>query len=133
MRASRNLKGRVRVGRKNGGIVNAQLQGHVRNGLVVFDNGFPLPEGAIVRVEPTGEFRESPPVQRDDDEAAAARVVRIAWMRRMRLDEEEIEESLRDDPPTSVAEEMREIKALDNLDKITPTDAILGKNAIKYT
>ena len=40
-------------------------------------------------------------------EADAALALRIAWMRRMRLCEEEIEESLRDDPPASVHEEMK--------------------------
>lgn len=70
-------------------------------------------------------------VVRRDDEAAAARVVRIAWMRRQGLDEEEIEESLRDEPPVSVAEEMKQWKALDHLDKISVPGAQLG-NAIQY-
>lgn len=65
-------------------------------------------------------------------EAEAARVLRITWMRRMRLDEEEIAESLRDEPPVSVQEEMKQIKALDNLDKITPPGEVLGKYAIQY-
>lgn len=65
-------------------------------------------------------------------EAEAARVLRIAWMRRMRLDEQEIAESLRDEPPVSVAEEMKELKALDHLDKITPPGEVLGKYAIHY-
>ena len=65
-------------------------------------------------------------------EADAARLVRIAWMRRVRLDEEEIAESLRDDPPVSVQEEMRQIKALDHLDKITPPGEVLDKYAIQY-
>ena len=50
----------------------------------------------------------------------------------MRLDEEEIAESLRDDPPVSVQEEMKQIKALDNLDKITPPGEVLRKYAIPY-
>lgn len=71
-------------------------------------------------------------VVRRDDETAAARVVRIAWMRRQGLDEEEIEESLRDEPPVSVAEELKQWKALDHLDEISVPDAVLGMNAIKY-
>jgi hypothetical protein len=66
------------------------------------------------------------------NEIDAARVLRITWMRRMRLDEEEIAESLRDEPPTSVEEELKEIKALDHLDKITPPGDVLGKYAIQY-
>lgn len=65
-------------------------------------------------------------------EADAAYVLRIAWMRRMRLDEDEIAESIRDDPPVSVQEEMKQIKALDNLDKITPPGEVMRKYAIKY-
>ena len=65
-------------------------------------------------------------------EADAAYVLRIAWMRRMRLDEDEIAESLRDDPPVSVQEEMKQIRALDSLDKITPPGEVLRKYAIKY-
>jgi hypothetical protein len=65
-------------------------------------------------------------------EADAALALRIAWMRRMRLCEEEIEESLRDDPPASVHEEMKQIHALDNLDKITPPGEVLRKYAIKF-
>ena len=71
-------------------------------------------------------------VVRRDEEAAAARVVRIAWMRRQGLDEEEIAESLRDEPPARVAEEMKQWKALDHLDEISVPDAELGRNAIKY-
>jgi len=67
-----------------------------------------------------------------DDYAEAARVVRIAWMRRQGLDEDEIAESLRDEPPTDVAEEMKHMKALDHLDEISVPDAVLGRNAIKY-
>jgi hypothetical protein len=65
-------------------------------------------------------------------EAEAARVLRIAWMRRMRLDDKEIDESLRDEPPTSVQEEMKQIRALDNLDEITPPGELLRKYAIQY-
>lgn len=50
----------------------------------------------------------------------------------MRLDEEEIAESLRDEPPVSIEEEMKEIKALDHLDEITPSGELLGRNAIQY-
>jgi hypothetical protein len=65
-------------------------------------------------------------------EADAARFLRITWMRRMRLDDDEIAESLRDEPPVSVQAEMKQIKALDNLDKITPPGEVLGKYAIQY-
>ena len=65
-------------------------------------------------------------------EVNAASVLRIAWMRRMGLDEDEIAESLRDDPPCSVPAELRQIKALDDLDKITPSAEVLGKYAIQY-
>jgi hypothetical protein len=67
-----------------------------------------------------------------ESEADVAYALRLAWMRRMRLDEDEIAESLRDDPPVSVQEEMKQIKALDNLDKITPPGEVLRKYAIKY-
>jgi hypothetical protein len=66
-------------------------------------------------------------------EAEAAYALRIAWMRRMRLGEDEIAESLRDDPPVSVQEEMKQIKALDNLDKITPPGEVLRKYAIRFS
>jgi hypothetical protein len=65
-------------------------------------------------------------------ETEAAYALRIAWMRRMRLDDEEIAESLRDDPPQSVQEEMKQIRALDILDKITPPGEILRQFAVKY-
>ena len=47
----------------------------------------------------------------------------------MGLDEEEIAESLRDDPPASIPEEMKQLKALDNLDKITPPAEVLRNYA----
>jgi hypothetical protein len=65
-------------------------------------------------------------------EADAAYVLRIAWMRRMRLDEDEIAESLRDDPPVNVQDEMKQIRALDSLDRITPPGEVMRKYAIKY-
>ena len=67
-----------------------------------------------------------------ETEADAAYVLRIAWMRRMGLGEDEIAESIRDEPPVSVQEEMKQIKALDNLDKVTPPAEVLRKYAIKY-
>ncbi len=60
------------------------------------------------------------------------RVLRIAWMRRMRLDEEEIEEALREDPPKDIDAEMQEWRALDHLDKITPPGEVLSQFAVKY-
>ena len=65
-------------------------------------------------------------------EAEIARVLRIAWMRRMRLDEEEIEEALREDPPKDIDAEMQEWRALDHLDKITPPGEVLSQFAVKY-
>jgi hypothetical protein len=61
-----------------------------------------------------------------------AQVLRITWMRRMGLDGDEIAESIRDDPPVNVQEEMKQLKALDSLDKITPPAEVLRKFAIKY-
>jgi hypothetical protein len=52
-------------------------------------------------------------------------------MRRMRLDEEEIAESLRDEPPVSVEEEMKQIRSLERL-KTMPSSETLKKLAIKY-
>jgi hypothetical protein len=65
-------------------------------------------------------------------EAEAARLLRILWMQRMGLDEDEIAESLRDDPPVRLDAEMEQLKALDNLDKITPAGDVLRQFAIKY-
>jgi hypothetical protein len=66
------------------------------------------------------------------DEAEAAHVLRIAWMRRMGLAENEIAESLRDDPPSCLQDELRQMKALENLDRITPSSDVLRKFAIRY-
>jgi|ERR1019366_7199367 hypothetical protein len=68
----------------------------------------------------------------DISETDVAHALRLAWMTRMRLDDDEIAESMRDDPPISVREEMKQIKALDNLDKITPPSDVLRTFAIKY-
>src|SRR5437868_541931 len=65
-------------------------------------------------------------------ESDAAYVLRIAWMRRMGLDEDEIAESIRDDPPLEVQSEMKQLKALDNLDRSTPSAKVLRKHAVKY-
>src|SRR5437588_3072214 len=65
-------------------------------------------------------------------EPDAAYVLRIAWMRRMGLDEDEIAESIRDDPQLNVQDEMKQLKALDSLDKITPPAEVLRRYAIKY-
>jgi hypothetical protein len=58
--------------------------------------------------------------------------LRIAWLRRMGLDEDEIADSIRGDPPVDIEQELKELKALDSLDKITPPASILRKHAIKY-
>jgi hypothetical protein len=67
-----------------------------------------------------------------ETEPDAAYVVRIAWRRRMGLDKGEIAESIRDDPPVNVQEEMKQLKALDSLDKITPPAESLRKHATRY-
>ena len=67
-----------------------------------------------------------------ESEADVACILRIAWMRRMGLDEEEIAEALRDDPPVNIQQEMKQLRALDSLDKITPSADVLRKYAIKY-
>lgn len=64
-------------------------------------------------------------------EAEKAMALRVVWMRRMGLDENEITESLRDEPPTSVEQEMRELAALERL-KNKPSSDILRKLATKY-
>ncbi len=63
-------------------------------------------------------------------EAEAARVLRVVWMQRMGLDEDEIADSLRDDPPHDIHTEMKQIKALDNLDTLTPPGEVIRKYAI---
>jgi hypothetical protein len=50
----------------------------------------------------------------------------------MGLDEEEIVESLRDEPPVSIDEEMTQWRALDRLDQRLLTGEILRAMAIKY-
>ncbi len=67
-----------------------------------------------------------------DSAPDAAYVLRIAWMRRMGLDEDEIAESIQDDPPCNVEEEMKQLKALDSLDKTALPEDVLRKYAIKY-
>ena len=68
----------------------------------------------------------------ETNEADAAYVLRVAWMRRMGLDEDEIAESIRDEPPVSVQEELKQIRALDTLDRITPPGEVLRQHAIQY-
>ena len=50
----------------------------------------------------------------------------------MGLGEDEIAESVRDDPPVSLSAERKQLEALDSLDKITPPAEVLRKYAIKY-
>ena len=64
--------------------------------------------------------------------AEKALSLRVIWMRRMGLDEDEITDSLRSDPPTSIETEMTELVALERLKTITPSRAVLEKIAIKY-
>lgn len=67
----------------------------------------------------------------DLTEAEKAVSLRVIWMRRMGLDEGEIADSLRSDPPSSVEQEMMELVALERL-KARPSSEILEKIAIKY-
>jgi hypothetical protein len=115
------------------------IQGHIQDGMVVLDTPTPLPDGTAVRVEPIeasshfmNEAEVTAYVEQLRDEVAAARFVRIAWMRRQGLDAEEIEESLRDEPPTNVAEEMKQIRALDHLDLISVPGQVLDRIAAQY-
>lgn len=64
-------------------------------------------------------------------EAEKALALRVIWMRRMGLDEEEITESLRADPPTTIDREMNELVALEKLKK-RPSREVLQKLATKY-
>ena len=52
--------------------------GEVRNGVVVFDPGSPLPDGTKVRVEPI-ERRETPMSGPDADSIASTRSMLLAW------------------------------------------------------
>lgn len=51
-------------------------------------------------------------------EAQRAYSLRVNWMRRMGLDAAEILEDIERDPPRSVDEEMKQIQALDKLDRM---------------
>jgi len=64
-------------------------------------------------------------------EAEKALALRVIWMRRMGLDEDEITDSLRSDPPADVETEMTELLALERL-KTKPSSEMLRKIAIKY-
>ena len=63
--------------------------------------------------------------------AEKALSLRVIWMRRMGLDEDEITDSLRSDPPAKVEQEMQELLALERL-KTKPSSETLRKLAIKY-
>jgi hypothetical protein len=64
-------------------------------------------------------------------ETEKALALRVIWMRRMGLDEDEITDSLRVDPPASIDQEMQELMALEKL-KTMPSSDVLQKIAIKY-
>jgi hypothetical protein len=64
-------------------------------------------------------------------EAEKALAVRVIWMRRMGLDEDEITDSLRSDPPSTIEPEMTELLALERL-KNKPSSEMLRKIAVKY-
>jgi hypothetical protein len=64
-------------------------------------------------------------------EAEKALALRVIWMRRMGLDEDEITDSLRGDPPANFEQEMTELLALERL-KTKPSSEMLRKIAIKY-
>jgi len=61
-----------------------------------------------------------------------AKAIRIQWMKEMGLDWDEIEESLRDDPPVSVDEEMKQLRALRNAKAITPSHEALRRIAKRF-
>jgi hypothetical protein len=63
-------------------------------------------------------------------EIEKALALRVIWMRRMGLDESEITDSLRAEPPADVEQEMRELLTLDRL-KTKPSREMLQKLAIK--
>jgi hypothetical protein len=65
-------------------------------------------------------------------EAEKALGLRVIWMRRMGLDEDEITDSLRMDPPDHVKREMTELVALEKLKRVPSSDA-LRQVAIKYS
>jgi hypothetical protein len=64
-------------------------------------------------------------------EAEKALALRVIWMRRMGLDEGEITDSLRMDPPDHIEREMTELLALEKL-KTMPSSESLCEVAIKY-
>jgi hypothetical protein len=66
----------------------------------------------------------------DLTEIEKALALRVIWMRRMGLDESEITDSLRAEPPGSVEREMKELLALERL-KTKPSRETLQKIAIK--
>jgi hypothetical protein len=63
-------------------------------------------------------------------EIEKALALRVIWMRRMGLEESEITDSLRAEPPASVEQKMKELLALERL-KTKPSRESLQKIAIK--
>jgi hypothetical protein len=61
-----------------------------------------------------------------------AHSLRLNWMRRMGLDENEIMEAIEHDPPHSIEEELIQIRALDKLAQITPSNEAWQKVAVEY-
>ncbi len=55
--------------------------GEIRNGVVVFDPGAPLPEGMKVRVEPI-ERAETLTSESDSEPIAGTRAMLLAWARK---------------------------------------------------
>ena len=62
----------------------------------------------------------------------AALRLRQEWMRRMKLSEEEIEESCRHDPPVDFGEEVRQLEALLRAQEKTPPRSELARRATKF-
>ena len=87
---------------------------------------------AMLVSQPNRQVVKTGIVFRKLSEHEEARSLRVQWMRRMRLDEEEITESLQQEPPFSVQEEMKQLLALDVLKQITPPIHVLRQFAIKY-
>lgn len=82
--------------------------------------------------EVEGTTAKSPKSEPDSTELAQAMEIRREWMRLMRLDEDEIEASCREEPPTSLEAEMEHLRAAKLLPMITPSREVLSRQAINY-
>jgi hypothetical protein len=106
---------------------NTSVKPVARSMFVVFVAG-----NEAISVLPKAKYSIDSEVVAELSEAQRAHSLRMNWMRRMGFDEVEIEEELQCDPPHSVEEEMEQIRALDNLDRNTPSFDAWQKVAVKY-